>query len=167
MQHVQQNNMSFIDDLLHTRLAVLTISQGAGWVAPIDADETDMLAFVLPRTAPVAAVRLGCAIACHKHDEAVGAGNYHLFRLTTPIEERLSRTLTASATKSLPHTELATAVAYLTRLTEGMAIDAQPGPVRTGLYTDLTDNPMDVLICVAKHYLLAYQEGYQTYPYFS
>lgn len=159
--------MSFIDDLLHARLAILALSQAAGWVTPIGADETEMLAFVLPRTAPAAAVRLGCAIACHKHDEAVGAGNYHLFRLTTPVEERLNRALTASGTKFLPHTGLETAVAYLTHLTEGMAIDAQPGPVRTGLYTDLTDNPMDALICVAKHYLLAYQQGYQTYPYFS
>ncbi|QRQ99500.1 BrxE family protein [Dyadobacter sandarakinus] len=158
--------MRFIENLLHTRLAILTLSQAAGWVTPIGAGETEMLAFVLPRTAPAAAVRLGCAIACHKHDEAVGAGNYHLFRLTTPVEERLSRAI-AAATKPLPLAGLEAAVAYLTHITEGMAIDAQPGPVRTGLYTDLTDNPMDALICVAKHYLLAYQQGYQTYPYFS
>lgn len=159
--------MSFINDLLYTRLAVLSLGQGAGWVAPIGTGETDMLAFVLPRTAPAAAVRLGFAIACHKHDEAVGAGNYHVFRLTTPVEERLNRALTASATKPFPNVELETAVAYLTQLTEGMAIDAQPGPVRTGLYSDLMENPMEALICVAKHYLLAYQQGYQTYPYFS
>lgn len=159
--------MNFIDDLLHSRLAILALSQAAGWVTLIGADETEMLAFVLPRTAPAAAVRLGLAIACHKHDEAVGAGNYHLFRLTTPVEERLNRALTASATKPLPNARLETAVAYLTQLTEGMAIDAQPGPVKTGLYTDLTDNSMEALICVAKHYLLAYQQGYQTYPYFS
>lgn len=163
----QQNTMSFIDDLLYTRLAVLALSQGAEWIHPIGADETDMLTFVLPRTAPAAAVRLGCAIACHKHDEAVGAGNYHLFRLTTPVEERLSRALTSATTKTQPYVGLKEAVTYLTQLTEGMAIDAQPGPVRTGLYTDLTDNPMEALICVAKHYLLAYQQGYQTYPYFS
>ncbi|MCF2494281.1 BrxE family protein [Dyadobacter chenhuakuii] len=157
--------MNFIDNLLHTRLAILTLSQAAGWITLISADESEMLAFVLPRTAPAAAVRLGCAIACHKHDEAVGAGNYHLFRLTTPVEEQLSRAI-ATAPLPLPHSGLDAAVTYLTNITEGMAIDEQPGPVRTGLYTDLTDNPMDTLICVAKHYLLAYQKGYQTYPYF-
>ncbi len=67
-----QNDMSFISDLLHTRLAVHSLSQEAGWVTPIGASETDILSFVLPRTAPTATIRLGCAIACHKHDEAVG-----------------------------------------------------------------------------------------------
>lgn len=159
--------MIVIADLLQTRLAILTLSQAAGWLTTIGAGETEMLAFVLPRTAPVATVRLGFAIACHKHDEAVGAGNYHLFRLTNPLEERLSKTLTAYQTQAIPNTALETVIHYLIRLTEGMAIDSQPGPVRMGLYSDLTHNPTDTITCLAKHYLLAYQQGYQTFPYFS
>lgn len=157
--------MDFIKSLLHVRLAVLSLNQAAGWISPIGAGEADMLAFVLPRTAPAAAIRLSCAIACRKHDEMVGAGNYHLFRLTTPLEERLSRTLAIYQT--LPNMDVANSMAYISELTEGMAIDSQPGPVRTGLFSDLAHHPTDALTCIAKHYLLAHQRGYQTFPYFS
>lgn len=154
-------------DLLQTRLAILTMSQAAGWLTTIGHGETEMLAFILPRTAAVASVRLGCALACHKHDESVGAGHYHLFRLTSPLEEQLNKILITTPKRLLPHTTLATVVPYLTKLTEGIAIDAQPGPNRMGPYSDLVNSPENTIACLAKHYLLAYQQGYQTFPYFS
>lgn len=159
--------MTIISELVQTRLAVLALSQAAGWIPQIGADEIGMLAFVLPRTATAASVQLACSIACYKHDEAVGAGNYHLFRLATPLEERISRVLNGYKTKALPNTELIAAIAYLEQLSEGMAIDSREGPVQTGLYSDLAYNTIDSITCLAKHYLLAYQQGYQTFPYLS
>lgn len=127
-----------------------------------------MLVYVVPKTAQRAAVQLGVNIACHKHDQAVGAGNYHLFRLAVPLEERISKLLNDyQQTGSLPNATVGQSLDYLTRLTDGVAIDPQEGPVRVGLYTDLAHNPMDTLSCLAKHYLLAYQNDYQTFPYFS
>ena len=154
-------------DLLQTRLAILTLSQAAGWITTIGHGETETLAYVLPRTAAVASVRLSCALACHKHDEAVGAGHYHLFRLTSPLEEQLNKTLLTAQKWFLTHTTPTTVVPYLTQLTEGIAIDAQPGPSRMGPYSDLVNSLENTIACLAKHYMLAYQQGYQTFPYFS
>lgn len=154
-------------DILQTRLAILNISSDAGWLPRISSDETEMLAFVLPKTAKTATVQLGFSIACHRHDQAVGAGNYHLFRVATPLEERISHALNQYQTQDLPLNSTEQSIAFLTKLTEGMAIDSQSGPVRIGLYTDLIHNPTDTITCLAKHYLLAYHEGYQTFPYFS
>ncbi|MCY7358456.1 MAG: BrxE family protein [Rudanella sp.] len=160
--------MNLTNDLLLTRLAVLSLSSIAGWLPSVSTDEVEMLAYVLPKTAPVATIQLGVNIACHKHDQAVGDGKYHLFRLAIPLEERISRALNEhQRSGNLPNATVDQSVAYLTKLTEGVAIDPQKGPVQAGLYTELAHNPMDMLTCLAKHYLIAYQNGYQTFPYFS
>jgi hypothetical protein len=154
--------MSIITDLLLTRLAVLGLSNVTSWP-----DRVEMLAFVLPRTAPIASIKLGTAIACQQHDQAVGPGHYHLFRLTMPLEERISKELQHFQTKALPNSTLEECLSYLAQVTEGMAIDSKPGPVAMGLYNELTQHPADTITCMAKHYLLAHQKGYQAFPYFS
>lgn len=160
--------MNFLDTLLNVRLSTLYISSQAEWIPQVGQNERDMLEYVVPKTAHWATIQLGVDIACHKHDQVVGSGYYHLFRLPTVIEERLSRRQREFLTwEDLPIGDAEQGQAYLTRLSEGLAIDPQEGPVHIGLYAELPQNPDAVLACVARHYLAAFRAGYQTFPYLS
>ena len=55
---------------------------------------------------------------------------------------------------------------YLTKLEEisgGIAVEGKPGPVLVGSLDELTSN--EIYQVLAKHYLLAFKNGYKTYPY--
>ncbi len=45
----------------------------------------------------------------------------------------------------------------------GIAIDGKPGPILVGTTKELSSN--EIYQVLAQHYLLAFKNGYKTYPY--
>ena len=105
--------------------------------------------------------------AARIHDERIGIGQvYHLFRLPEDLEQGIQRTLndeTACARVAVQVVDRTSALASL-RALAGSASHGAVGPVRAGSAADLRS--MAAWSTVAAHYLHAFEQGEQVFPYF-
>ena len=53
----------------------------------------------------------------------------------------------------------------LEKISGGIAVEGKPGPVLVGSLDELTGN--EIYQVLAKHYLMAFKNGYKTFPYLS
>jgi hypothetical protein len=53
----------------------------------------------------------------------------------------------------------------LEKISGGIAIEGKPGPVLVGTLDELT--VIEIYQVLAKHYLMAFKNGYKTFPYLS
>ena len=121
----------------------------------LNKNSIDFFNYILPKTKNKAILNLAVHITCLEHDKNIQGNKYHLFSLPYNIEHKLK-------TDNL----LLDNYDYLTELENisgGIAIEGKPGPVLVGSLDELTDN--DIYQVLAMHYLLAFKNGYKTYPY--
>lgn len=161
--------VNIIEELALVRLAVSKLSGEAGWIPTFGDDQVEMLRYALPRTAEAAGAQLACTISARQHDEQVGLGSYHLFRLPADVEGRLREVQRQSERwATLLREPPATSLRLIEQLAAGTAVGQQAGPVSVGRLAELT--PTDgrrLLAYAARHYLTAHTEGYRTFPYLS
>jgi hypothetical protein len=113
------------------------------------------LKYILPKTKDKAILNLAIQIACLEHDKNIQGNKYHLFSLPHNIERNLKMSdLLLNDNDYLNELE---------KISGGIAIEGKPGPVLVGSLDELTSN--DIYQVLAKHYLLAFKNGYKTYPY--
>jgi hypothetical protein len=100
------------------------------------------------------------------HDSRIGIGRvFHLFRLPEPLERRLHDGVTTRATPAdfaFIHKK-EDAEALLTEI--GNNVTASIGPISVGSAADLEGRAW--LKTVAGHYLAAFKDSQQTFPYFA
>jgi hypothetical protein len=126
-------------------------------------DETGLkfLAMTFPRSADSAALEATLQAGQRIHDAAIGRiGTYHLFRLPTSIQQRLSDA-SVQQVGLLPKEE---ALAELARLGDP-SIRASEGPVQVGVEKKIVSN--DATKELAAHYYSAFQQRIRCYPYFT
>jgi hypothetical protein len=110
------------------------------------------------------------AAAARVHDERIGVGRvYHLFRLREDIEQGIHRALHDESLSAKISTLLANrdaALAYLRAQARAVrGGKAGVGPVRIVGAHDLADP--DYWQIAAAHYLRAFEQGVQVFPYFA
>ena len=115
----------------------------------------DFFKYILPKTKDKAILNLAIQIACLEHDKNIQGNKYHLFSLPYNIERNLQ-----ACDLLLNDNDYLT---ELEKISGGIAIEGKPGPVLVGSLDELTSN--DIYQVLAKHYLLAFKNGYKTYPY--
>lgn len=123
---------------------------------------------IFPRTRTLAQIVGVSRAAARVHDERIGVGGaYHLFRLPEEIEQAIHRHLLDLQTHqelTQQLTDHASAVGRLAEIAQS-AVDAAVGPTQIdeihGVYTGKRWSS------VAAHYLAAFNNGNETYPYFS
>lgn len=122
---------------------------------------------VFPRTRFLACVNGVAAAATRAHDERIGVGHvYHLFRLPEDIEQSLQRSIADSPPSVVLEAagDESKALAALQQSSEGEAKEAT-GPTRVGTVDSMTD--LGVWRFVAGHYLAAFENGREVFPYFA
>jgi hypothetical protein len=115
----------------------------------------DFFKYILPKTKEKALLNLAIQITCLDHDKNIQGNKYHLFSLPYNIERNLK-----VSDLLLNNND------YLLELDEiagGIAIEGKPGPVLVGSLDELTSN--EIYQVLAKHYFLAFKNGYKTFPY--
>ncbi len=121
----------------------------------LNSNSIDFFGYILSRTRNSAIFNLACQITCIDHNKNVQGNKYHLFSLPHSVE----REIRINELLLNDHQ-------YLNELDEisgGIAIEGKPGPVLVGSSSELSN---DVIYrVIAKHYLLAFKNGYKTYPY--
>lgn len=124
----------------------------------------DYLNYVVPNTRQLADFMLMTETARCIHDEAVGPGAYHLFRLSEDLERAIYQVFRRSASSlAITATDRTTLHRRLARYTGGQAVEEVIGPVSLGTIQDIDD---DTTRCVlAKHYEVAFTTGRRVYPY--
>jgi hypothetical protein len=115
----------------------------------------DFFKYILPRTKEKAILNLAIQITCLDHDKNIQGNKYHLFSLPYNIERNLQ-----VSELSLNHNDYLT---ELEKIAGGIAIEGKPGPVLVGSLDELADS--EIYQVLAMHYLLAFKNGYKTYPY--
>ena len=132
----------------------------------IGATSEAFLAPVFSRTTMLARYHGVCESAMLVHDERIGVGaNFHLYRLPDSVERAAAKEVASSDSKTLMNSILASSEAALTRLSE-LSItkaDKAEGPVVVGTYSDT--GLKHILDQSARHYLLAFTDGYKCFPY--
>ena len=132
----------------------------------IGATSEAFLAPVFSRTTMLARYHGVCESAMLVHDERIGVGaNFHFYRLPDSVERAAAKEVASSDSKTLMNSVLASSEAALTRLSE-LSItkaDKAEGPVVVGTYSDT--GLKDILHQSARHYLLAFTDGYKCFPY--
>lgn len=126
------------------------------------------LAPVFPRTMLLAQFEGVTRAASLQHDDRIGVGNvYHLFRLPEDVEQGLHRILQETAfreslAKPMANRELAhSSLRDMAASTSGSVA----GPVRVGGLQDVRG--ASAWNVAAAHYVQAFDQGIQTYPFFS
>ncbi len=115
----------------------------------------DFFKYILPKTKNKAILNLAIQITCLDHDKNIQGNKYHLFSLPYNIERNLQESdLFLNDNDYLIELE---------NISGGIAIKGKPGPVLVGSLDELISN--DIYQVLAKHYLLAFKDGYKTYPY--
>ena len=136
-------------------------SQFGWWPSSFYSSQIDsFLTPVFPRTTQLAKYRGVSAAAQLVHDELVGKGSYHLYRLP----DRWERTA-AEVTNGLDVSEfVSSSEAALNRLRElSDGGESREGPVILGDFSD--DVLEQFIVGAAGHYLRAFESDYRTYPY--
>lgn len=118
-------------------------------------NSVDFFKYILPKTKNKAILNLAIQITCLEHDKNIQGNKYHLFSLPYNIERNLQ-----GSDLLLNDNDYLT---ELENISGGIAIEGKPGPVLVGSLDELTSN--DIYQVLAKHYLLAFKNGYKTYPY--
>lgn len=115
----------------------------------------DYFNFILPRTKEKALLNLAIQITCLEHDKNIQGNKYHLFSLPYNIERNLKMNdLVLNDSEYLIELE---------NMSGGIAIEGKVGPVLVGSLDELTSS--EIYQVLAKHYFLAFKDGYKTYPY--
>lgn len=155
-----------IQKLLHLRHCVLSLGEKHGWwfSSLLSVDSLVILEYIVPRTRHAAAVIAANEVGRALHDQLVGAGKLHLFRLPQAVEEKAFHLLqddreAARLIESAKGKELE----QLEEMSERIAINEAEGPVQIGSTDDLQDE--QILAVFARHYLEAFKQDFKTYPY--
>ena len=155
--------------LLRLSVGYLGQQKNSGWwdCNFLDATGIRFLETTFPRTARAAALRSTTEAACTVHDHALGRiGNYHLFRLPPPLEDRLEHVVDkidwAEAGQHIASRD--SAMDRLRRTADALT-KAPEGPVQVGVERRiLTATSVREL---AAHYHSAFQDGIRCFPYFA
>ena len=132
----------------------------------IGATSEAFLAPVFSRTTMLARYHGVCEAAMLVHDEHIGVGaNFHLYRLPDSVERAAAKEVANSDRKELMNSVLGSSEAALTRLSELSLTEVEKaeGPVVVGTYSD--PGLKDILHQSAGHYLRAFNQGYNCFPY--
>jgi hypothetical protein len=132
----------------------------------LDSTGIRFLETTFPRSARAAAFNSTSEAACRIHDMALGKiGLFHLFRFPVFIEEFLQERLAAFSISPAFNAVLdfGSAMERLKQIA-GVEIKAPSGPVQVGMEQKiLTQTSIHEL---AAHYLSAFDQGIQCFPYF-
>lgn len=121
----------------------------------LNKNSVDFFKYILPKTKDKAILNLAIQITCLEHDKNIQGNKYHLFSLPYNIERNLQ-----ISDLLLNDNDYQT---ELEKIAGGIAIEGKPGPVLVGSLDELNSN--DIYQVLAKHYLLAFKNGYKTFPY--
>lgn len=100
------------------------------------------------------------------HDSRIGVGRaFHLFRLPETLERRLHDAVVSenAMSEAASVAKKDDAEALLMEIAE--PVSASPGPIRVGSAADLETNDWTKIL--AGHYLAAFRNSEQTFPYFA
>ncbi len=118
-------------------------------------NSVDFFKYILPKTKEKAILNLAIQITCLDHDKNIQGNKYHLFSLPYNIERSLIvNELLLNNNDYLDELE---------KIAGAIAIEGKSGPVLVGSTDELSGSEMYKIL--AKHYLLAFKNGYKTYPY--
>ncbi|QTR49141.1 BrxE family protein [Candidatus Thiothrix anitrata] len=121
---------------------------------------------IYPRTTLLAQYHGVCEAALLVHDEHIGVGNtYHLYRLPNSIERVVAESIRDNSGSATLKDKLSDKDAALTALQAfaHTTVEKAEGPVAIGVFQDAA---LENLLAVsAAHYLQAFRENYQCFPY--
>lgn len=104
--------------------------------------------------------------ARHVHDTHIGVGQaFHLFRLPESLERRLHDAAVTEDTLKAADAVAAKGPAEALLESTGTNVAANTGPIRVGPTDQLEGDAW--LAVVAGHYLKAFKDGHQSFPYFA
>ncbi len=159
-----------LEEIARLRLLVGYLGQRKqfGWWDCTFLDPTGLqfLATTFPRTARLAGLRSITEAACRIHDQALGRGAFHLFRLPLAIEERVEdAALEWIGTIDLD--TLGSTEAALGNLAKvaGNHLIAPAGPVQIDVERKILNRTS--LTELAAHYTSAFSQGIRCFPYFA
>jgi len=136
-------------------------AQFSWWQSAFFSPQIDaFLSPVFPRTIQLAKYRGVCTAAQIVHDELVGKGSFHLYRLPD-MWERSSADLAKNLDVVSHISSVDTALDRLREL--GRQGESSEGPVNLGKYSDEAVDRF--LTDAAGHYLRAFESDIRTYPY--
>lgn len=160
------NQKEIVCQLITLRQTVFWLGVNQDWwsgLSQIDL-QRDYLNYVVPKTRLLAGFLLELEIARRFHDQAVGPGNYHLFRLSEDLERSIYQTFRQEAEQqAIIKTDTETLLGNLSRLTKDQTVEEQTGPLSLGSIQDIDDDTTRAVL--ARHYHFAFSAGYQVFPY--
>jgi hypothetical protein len=148
-------------DILYLRNLVLIGLERYNWVNQkvLNNNSLEFYGYILPRTKKMAILNLAIQITCLEHEKNIQGNKFHLFSLPYNIECQLKlQNLLLNDDGNLFFEELE-------KISGGIAVEGKPGPVLVGSLDELTGN--EIYQVLAKHYLMAFKNGYKTFPYLS
>lgn len=100
------------------------------------------------------------------HDSRIGVGRaFHLFRLPETLERRMHDAVVSGNAMSAAGSVLKEVDAEALLMEIAEPVDTSPGPIRVGSAADLEKS--DWAKVLAGHYLAAFRNSQQTFPYFA
>jgi hypothetical protein len=144
-------------DIQNLRNIVLIGMEVNNWSTQqvLNNNSIDFFKYILPKTKEKAILNLAIQITCLDHNKNIQGNKYHLFSLPYNIERNLKVSdLLLKNNDYLPELE---------KIAGGIAIEGKPGPVLVGTLDELSSN--EIYQVLAKHYFLAFKNGYKTFPY--
>lgn len=163
---MDKQQTSFLQKLLRLRYCVLALGEQQRWwpSSLLSEDSFAILEYALPQTRYAAAVIAATEVGRNRHDELIGAGKLHLFRLPQSMEEQVFQYLHADENAAAIAKGIeGRAIQALEELSEYIAVNEQEGPVLVGGLSEVHNQ--QILAAFAKHYLEAFRRAYQTFPY--
>lgn len=115
----------------------------------------EILEYILPKTKQQAAFNLSFQIACLYHDQNIRGNKVHLFRFPQNLEIKLHNSSIAILDQDI--------LISLANISGNIAVEVNPGPINIGSISELSEE--HILRSFAQHYLMAFKNGYKTYPY--
>jgi hypothetical protein len=146
-------------DIQKLRNLVLLGMEENNWLSQkvLNKNSIDFFKYIFPKTHEKAILNLAIQMTCLEHEKNIHGNKYHLFSLPYNIERGLhSNKIMMNDVNFLEELE---------NLAGGIAIEGKTGPVLVGTTGELDNNEMYQIM--AKHYLLAFKNGYKTFPYLS
>lgn len=114
-----------------------------------------ILKYILPKTNQQAAMNLSIHIACLHHDQNIKGNKVHLFRFPQNVEIKLHNSPIVENDQDI--------LTALVNISCNIAVEGHTGPINIGSISELPEDY--ILQSFAQHYLLAFKNGYKTYPY--
>lgn len=156
---------TLINQLITLRQAVFWLgTHHQWWTSGAEASlRREYLAYVFPKTQLLADYTLLTEVARRAHDQALGPGTYHLFRLSVDLERAIHAAFRQSVHQlAIVDTSPETLTRQLARYTNGQLVDASIGPVLLGSIQDIDDDTTRAVL--AKHYEMAFATGHDVPP---